>query len=200
MDPAELGWSMGQQAAGRGAEQRCGCPATILGGGKGTSCQRARLDRETGRDAGDAVRAAAGTGVRARGVWERGVRCERGDARSVARGPSAECGGEREEAGLQRGPCGAGPSGSVRGPRWQAERGWRAGPRKGVVGCGFGLLGWAGWLGLGWVKGLGPVSFSILFQHTQTKLNSNSNLNSTLALNQIKEMLQHECNNKDLNL
>jgi len=32
-------------------------------------------------------------------VWERGVRCERGDARSVARGASAECGGEREGAG-----------------------------------------------------------------------------------------------------
>ena len=45
------------------------------------------------------MRAAAGAGVRARGVWERGVRCERGDARSVARGPSAECGGEREGAG-----------------------------------------------------------------------------------------------------
>ena len=29
-----------------------------------------------GRD--DAARAAAGAGVRARGVWERGVRCERG--------------------------------------------------------------------------------------------------------------------------
>jgi len=70
--PAELGWSTGQRAAGRGAEQRRGCPATILGGGKGRSCQRARLDRETGRDAGDAVRAAAGAGVRARGVWERG--------------------------------------------------------------------------------------------------------------------------------
>ena len=57
-------------------------------------------------------------------------------------------------------------------------------------------VGWAGWLGLGWVKGLGPLSFSILFQHTQTKLNSNINLNSTLALNQIKEMLQHDASTK----
>ena len=97
----------------------------------------------------------------------------RGRVRSVARGPSAECGGELEEAGLRRGPG------------------------KGVVGCGFGLLGWAGWLGLGWVKGLGPLSFSILFQHTQTKLNSNSNLNSTLARNQIKEMLQHDATTKN---
>ena len=51
-------------------------------------------------------------------------------------------------------------------------------------------VGWAGWLGLG------PLSFSILFQHTQTELNSNSNLNSTLALNQIKEMLQHDATTK----
>ena len=57
-------------------------------------------------------------------------------------------------------------------------------------------VGWAGWLGLGLVKGLGPLSFSILFQHTQTELNSNSNLNSTLALNQIKEMLQHDATTK----
>ena len=61
-------------------------------------------------------------------------------------------------------------------------------------------VGWAGWLGLGWVKGLGPLSFSILFQHTQTKLNSNLNLNSTLARNQIKEMLQHDATTKKLNL
>ena len=61
-------------------------------------------------------------------------------------------------------------------------------------------VGWAGWLGLGWVKGLGPLSFSILFQHTQTKLNSNLNLNSTLARNQIKEMLQHDATTKNLNL
>ena len=59
-------------------------------------------------------------------------------------------------------------------------------------------VGWAGWLGLGWVKGLGPLSFSILFQHTQTKLNSNLNLNSTLARNQIKEMLQHDATTKKI--
>ena len=40
-------------AAGRGTGG-AGSPATILGGGRGRSCQRARLDRETGRDAGDA--------------------------------------------------------------------------------------------------------------------------------------------------
>ena len=76
--------------------------------------------------------------------------------------------------------------------RWQAKRGEPAGP-------GAGGSSWAAEKkggGLGWIKGLGPLSFSILFQHTQTKLNSNSNLNSTLALNQIKEMLQHDATTK----
>jgi hypothetical protein len=82
----------------------------------------------------------------------------------------------------------------------------RAGGRWALAGqAGVGELGRAGgssWAaekkggGLGWIKGLGPLSFSILFQHTQTKLNSNSNLNSTLALNQIKEMLQHDATTK----
>ena len=62
--------------------------------------------------------------------------------------------------------------GSLRGLRWQAERGWRVGPRKGVVGCGFGLLGWAGVLGfLGW------FSFSnfnsISYFYFKQSLNSN---------------------------
>jgi hypothetical protein len=82
--------------------------------------------------------------------------------------------------------------GGVRGPCWLA--GLPCGLLGRVSGMGHGkrVVG----LGLGWVKGLGPLSFSILFQHTQTKLNSNSNLNSTLARNQIKEMLQHDATTK----
>ena len=84
------------------------------------------------------------------------------------------------------------------GPARRAHAGERKGPTGPREKDG---LDWAWDLGvLGWIKGLGPLSFSILFQHTQTKLNSNSNLNSTLALNQIKEMLQHDAINKELNL
>ena len=54
--------------------------------------------------------------------------------------------------------------------------------------------------GLCWVflgLGLGSIFFLLSFpNYTQTKLNSNSNLNSTLALNQIKEMLQHDATTK----
>ena len=62
-------------------------------------------------------------------------------------GGGALCG---REASGRRQACGVGRAelgrGSLRGPRWQAERGWRVGPRKGVVGCGFGLCAgfWAG--------------------------------------------------------
>ena len=59
------------------------------------------------------------------------------------------------------------------------EKGWAA---QGFI--------WAGhwvWVRLSLVKGF-PISNT-----TQTILNSNSNLNPTLALKQIKEMLQHEC-------
>ena len=99
--------------------------------------------------------------------------------------------GEREGAGFWAGEKPAGPA------RW-AHAGERKGPTGPREKDG---LDWAWDLGvLGWIKGLSPLSFSILFQHTQTKLNSNSNLNSTLALNQIKEMLQHDAINKKLNL
>ena len=100
--------------------------------------------------------------------------------------------------------AGLSASGPGREGGWAAEKPagparWaHAGERKGPTGPrekdG---LDWAWDLGvLGWIKGLSPLSFSILFQHTQTKLNSNSNLNSTLALNQIKEMLQHDATTK----
>ena len=57
-------WSgMTHGAAGRGTGG-AGSPATILGGGRGRSCQRARLDRETGRDAGDVVAAGLACGRR----------------------------------------------------------------------------------------------------------------------------------------
>ena len=69
------------------------------------------------------------------------------------------------------------------------------------LGCGFGPgkrkgkarreggLGWVfPWAGLFWVWASPRVWASFLFlNYTQTKLNSNSNLNSTLALKQIKQ-------------
>ena len=78
------------------------------------------------------------------------------------------------------------------------------------LGCGFGPgkrkgkarreggLGWVfPWAGLFWVWASPRVWASFLFlNYTQTKLNSNSNLNSILALNQIKEMLRHDATTK----
>ena len=92
-------------------------------------------------------------------------------------------------------------------PRWLGRR------ASGVLGRGSGTAGWAGsgWTGegagrcgLGWcwaVAGFWAWFFSIFFllsflNYTQTKLNSNSNLNSILALNQIKEMLRHDATTK----
>ena len=51
------------------------------------------------------------------------------------------------------------------------------------------------------VAGFWAWFFSIFFllsfpNYTQTKLNSNSNLNSILTLNQIKEMLRHDATTK----
>ena len=59
-------------------------------------------------------------------------------------------------------------------------------------------LGWVfPWAGLFWVWASPRVWASFLFlNYTQTKLNSNSNLNSILALNQIKEMLRHDATTK----
>ena len=62
--PARSGMAHG--AAGRGAGGT-GSPARILGGGRGRFCQRARLVRETGRDAGDAGRAVSAGRARGRG-------------------------------------------------------------------------------------------------------------------------------------
>ena len=83
--------------------------------------------------------------------------------------------------------------------RREEEAGWATGPRgegEGKLGprvsCGLGRAGtgiWAGSL-------LFSLSFSFPYSNTtQIYLNSNSNLNSTLTLKPIKEMLQHECTN-----
>ena len=106
--------------------------------------------------------------------------------------------GREAEAGRGAGRAELGQAGGEVGRAERSRPGW-SGPGR-VWAVRREGWGWAGWLGLGWVKGLGPLSFSILFQHTQTKLNSNLNLNSTLARNQIKEMLQHDATTKKLNL
>ena len=62
----------------------------------------------------------------------------RGRVRPVAHGPSAECRGEREEAGLRRGPCGAGSRELARAAL-AGRAGWRVGPRKGA----WAAFGWA---------------------------------------------------------
>ena len=80
---------------------------------------------------------------------------------------------------------------------------WAGGDTAGWAGSGWTGEG-AGRCGLGWcwaVAGFWAWFFSIFFllsflNYTQTKLNSNSNLNSILALNQIKEMLRHDATTK----
>jgi len=101
--------------------------------------------------------------------------------------------------------------GERRGVSWAERRdlgrgGELAGPgerrcwlgRLGLDGGGSGPLRVGLVLGCCWVLGLVLFYFlSLSFpNYTQTKLNSNSNLNSTLALNQIKEMLQHDATTK----
>ena len=98
-------------------------------------------------------------------------------------------------------------------PGWSERCCWarrRGGLGRRSLGCGFGLgkrkgkarrgggLGWVfPWAGLFWVWASPRVWASFLFlNYTQTKLNSNSNLNSILALNQIKEMLRHDATTK----
>ena len=114
--PARSGMAHG--AAGRGAGGT-GSPARILGGGRGRFCQRARLVRETGRDAGDAGRAVSAGRARGSGSGSCGSRPARA-------GPEVwAVRGERERVG--------------RGPSWEKK-----GPRVGLdcwVGFGFGL-GW----------------------------------------------------------
>ena len=66
VDPAELGWSMGQWAAGRGVEQRRGChggeegadsgPGVLVG--EGASARRGRLPGRPGLSARGGARAA----------------------------------------------------------------------------------------------------------------------------------------------
>ena len=74
----------------------------------------------------------------------------------------------------------------------RAEADWAG--RKGVVGCGFGLLGWAGVLGF--------LSYFISFLLSipnSNKLNPNESkfeFEFTQALKQIKPMLQHDASTK----
>jgi len=98
--PARSGMAHG--AAGRGAGGT-GSPARILGGGRGRFCQRARLVRETGRDAGDAGRAVSA-----------GRACGRGEAGC---GPQGRVG--RAELREKRG--------SWAGLGWTARVGWVSG-------------------------------------------------------------------------
>jgi len=72
------------------------------------------------------------------------------------------------------------------------EKEWAAG--KGEVGCGFGLLGWAG------VLGFLSYSISVLFSiPNSNKLNPNESkfeFEFTQALKQFKPMLQHDATTK----
>ena len=114
--------------------------------------------------------------------------------------------------------------GGERGLREQAGASWALRPRElgqAVFWAGSGerkwAAGWAGtrkregWPWAGWAATLVWVSLflsiSIFFpipNSTQLNpnnyLNSNLNLNSTLKLKQLKQMHQHECNNKNINL
>ena len=153
--------------------------------------------------------------------WSWATRAERGGVGARWQAGPGECGvrGGRASVGLvtrsaarsrpgrgtgwragRSGRCGPGGAAQEK-KRWR-ERGlrrWRAGwaAREGRAGrTGPRGKGWAG-AGLTLVVGLFSIFFLLSFpNYTQTKLNSNSNLNSTLALNQIKEMLQHDATTK----
>ena len=135
-------------AAGRGAGG-AGSPATILGGGRGRSCQRARLDRETGRDAGDAVRAAAGAGVRARGAAAE-LRTRRNGRARAGLGSSGLLGWRAVREG---GPSGGGwPAGRRKRAALWVGSGRREGRKLGLAGEGKSGPGWAqveGWAAVG---------------------------------------------------
>ena len=158
MGPQRSGMTHG--AAGHGAGG-AGSPATILGGGRGRSCQRARLDRETGRDAGDAVRAAVGAGVRARGAAAELSTRRNGRARAGL-GSSGLLGWRAVREG---GPSGGGwPAGRrKRAALWVRVRaGWA---------CGEGL-GQGCWTGFGF-----PIGFLSSFSFSISSLFSISNSN-----------------------
>ena len=146
-----------------------------------------------------------------RGLWRLGrARSAEASGREWAkRGAGAKrAEGDRPRAWaeLARAATALRPGWSVR-CCWARHRG-ELGRRR--LGCGFGLrkrkgkarreggLGWVfPWAGLFWVWASPRVWASFLFlNYTQTKLNSNSNLNSILALNQIKEMLWHDATTK----
>ena len=113
--------------------------------------------------------------------WPR-VLAQRARARGRLAGKWSRCvsGGARLRAERRAGRAGVGP-----GEREGKERADRAGKLGRGVGCWAVFLGWAGLL-----KGLGflfPILF--YFKHHSNYLNSNSNLNSTLALKQIKQCI-----------
>ena len=139
---------------------------------------RALREEEDGSAGGPRQSAATGSGergARSAGVrrrladgWARLGRCVAWSGPLRARRPSASgAWAERVERGF-----------------W-AEWGWRAGPRKGVVGCGFGLLGWFSFSNFN----------SISYFYFKQSLNSNKNLNSNHTQT-IKTMHQYECNTK----
>ena len=117
----ECGIERGRARARGGAGPRA---AERRSSRSGRSETEEQLGGEEGADSGPGCSVRA---TRAR-AWER----------RLTRGPcwqAGEAGGLRRRAGrgeLGRalGPCGAGSSGSLRGPRWQAERGGELGPGK----------------------------------------------------------------------
>jgi hypothetical protein len=93
----------------------------------------------------------------------------------------------------ERAVCWAGRAEKEEGSGWTRGKGKESGPCGGVKGKGPGSFGPDGLR-----AGFGLVSFSfhfsILFLNTSNLFEFKFNLNSTLTLKQIKEMLQHECN------
>ena len=130
-----------------------------MGGGKGRSCQRARLDRETGRDAGDAVRAAAGAGVRARGAAAE-LRTRRNGRARAGLGSSGLLGWRTVREG--------GPSGG----------GWLVGRRKRAALWVRVRVGWACGEGLGqgcWTGFEFGLVFLLFYFYLLSLFKSNSN-------------------------
>ena len=170
---------------------------------------------------GAAGRSTGEAGIPAKISREEGEGTDSGPSRSARRGRKgdARVGGATDARGPVGRRCGTEAANACgrRGLRALA----RAGPRAAEAGLGrrerARLREWAARVCLGRagkrVRGrrVGPVwavagfwawffsSFFLLSfpNYTQTKLNSNSNLNSTLALNQIKEMPQHDATTKN---
>ena len=183
---------------GKGIAGECGVATAVADvrarGAAGEGDARAAL---CGTSVGRRWQVGPGVTVAERAAWaERGAGAER-----------VEGGRPRAWAELARAAAALRPGCSER-CCWARRRG-ELGRRS--LGCGFGPgkrkgkarreggLGWVfPWAGLFWVWASPRVWASFLFlNYTQTKLNSNSNLNSILALNQIKEMLRHDATTKN---